>query len=95
MKHVIGKCPHCGGEVVEFPRFYGCANWRKEDGKCPFTLPKKFTGRGIPSFVARELLESRESRKVSGFVSSKGEKFSASLELFWDGNKWKLKMRFE
>ena len=94
MKHVVCECPHCGGEVVEFSKFYGCRSWKNIDGACPFTLPKTFCGRGIPSYVVRELVQQRSSRELNDFQSKQGTPFSASLLLVFDGRQWKLKMRF-
>lgn len=95
VKNIVGKCPECGGKVIEFPKFYGCANWRRIDGECKFTIPKYFTGREVPSFVATELLKNFKSRLLQGFVSKQGNKFSACLMLIKgkDG-RWGLKMEF-
>ncbi len=97
MKHVIGRCPHCGGEVVEFSKFYGCRNWRPIDGACPFTMPKVFAGREIPPYIASELIKNRStSERLDGFISpSTGRRFSARLELQSNGKRWRLKMRFK
>lgn len=94
MKHVIGKCPDCGGEVIEYSKFYGCRNWRPIDGACPFTLPKKFVGREISPALAGKLLRDRYTERLGGFVSRKGFEFSASMELQTNGKKWRLQLRF-
>ncbi|NOZ83942.1 MAG: hypothetical protein GXP60_03905 [Epsilonproteobacteria bacterium] len=26
---ILGKCPECGGDVVESKKAYGCSNWRE------------------------------------------------------------------
>lgn len=94
MYHRIGECPHCGGNVAEFSKFYGCRNWKNIDGACPFTLPKRFCGKDIPSNIASELLTHRESRVLKGFTSKKGNTFSASLILLFTEGRWKLRMQF-
>lgn len=94
MKHVLGKCPQCAGQVVEFRNFYGCTNWRKPDGACPFTLPKTFAGREIPAHVAADLIKNRCTKRLSGFVSQAGNNFEAKLELQFNGSLWRLKMQF-
>lgn len=94
MKHVVGKCPQCGGRIIEFSRFYGCANWRPIDGACPFTMPKKFAGREIPAHIAAKLVKDRYTDRLGGFVSRAGNLFSAALELQFNGKVWRLKMRF-
>lgn len=94
-KHVIGKCPHCGGRVVEFSRFYGCDRWRPVNGGCPFTMPKHFTGKDLPLYAVKQLLSEKQSGWLEGFVSKSGSEFGAYLELAYNGRKYRLKMRFE
>lgn len=94
MKHVLGKCPQCGSQVVEFAKFYGCSNWRKEDGACVFTMPKNFSGREIPAHVAVQLIRDRCTKRLTGFTSRAGNYFDAKLELQFNGRRWRLKMRF-
>ena len=94
MKHRIGKCPQCDGSIVEFSKFYGCDNFRPIDGSCPFTIPKRFAGREVPPHIAAELISRRCTQKLNGFLSRKGNMFSAILELQFNGKLWRLKMRF-
>ena len=94
-RHVIGKCPSCEGSVVESSKFFGCDRWRSEDGGCKFTLPKTFAGKELPPFAVRELIQQRECCKLDGFVARSGKNFSARLELVYNGQLWRLKMRFE
>jgi len=37
---VIGKCPRCGGEIVENTRGFGCVNW-PQPHNCKFTIWKE------------------------------------------------------
>ncbi|MCC8041943.1 MAG: type IA DNA topoisomerase [Oscillospiraceae bacterium] len=38
---VVGKCPRCGGEIVDKGKFYGCTSYEsKENCGCGFTLNK-------------------------------------------------------
>ena len=94
MKHVIGKCPECGGEVIEFGKFYGCKNWQPIDGGCSFTLPKKFAGRTITPHLASMLISQRYTPLLNDFVSQNGTLYSAALELQFTGKKWRLQLRF-
>lgn len=94
-KHILAKCPQCtSGEIIEFGKFYGCSKWRASDGGCNFTIPKYFVNKEITTAIAKELIKTRQSRKIDGFKSKKGNEFSASLQLVWSGNMWRLKMRF-
>jgi len=89
--NVVGKCPNCGGKVVESKFFYGCQNWRKEDGACPFKLQKTLAQKKISPLDMREILEQGESKKLQGFKSKKGEFFSAALKLVKMERYWFLK----
>ncbi len=77
----IGKCPVCGGNVVESPKAYGCANWRDEDGSCKFTIWKVVAQREISVKNATHLLEEGVTDILFGFISRKGNAFSARLRL--------------
>ncbi|MBE6612214.1 MAG: DNA topoisomerase III [Ruminococcaceae bacterium] len=79
---LVGKCPLCGGDVVRTRRGYGCKNYR--DG-CKFTIWATISGRRIAITEARALLTDGETEKLDGFVSKKGNPYSAKLKL--DGEK--------
>ncbi len=78
---VLGKCPACGGDVVESDKGYGCANWRQEDGGCRFTIWKTIARKEISRSVAKELLEHGATGTLQGFISRKGSAFAARLRL--------------
>ena len=81
-KEAIGKCPKCGGVVVEGRKGYGCANWRTEDGGCKWVLWKTVAGKDLTAGQARELLERGETaRAVKGFKSKTGKVFDARLKI--------------
>lgn len=94
MKHVIGKCPACGGEVIEFSKFYGCGNWQPIDGGCRFTMPKIFAGRKISPHLASMLINKRYTPRLDGFVNKHGTLYCAALELQTNGRRWRLQLRF-
>lgn len=77
----LGKCPLCGGDVIEGKRAYGCRNWRAQDGGCKFAIWKTIAKKHITSVQARQLLEEGKTPRLRGFVSSKGKNFSAALVL--------------
>jgi len=89
--NVVGKCPNCGGKVVESKFFYGCQNWRKEDGACSFKLHKVLAQKKISPLTIQVLLEKGKSEKIKGFKSNKGETFSAALKLIKADRYWFLK----
>lgn len=78
----IGKCPKCGGAVIEGKKGYGCANWRPEAGGCRWVIWKEVAGKTLTPGQARELLAKGETSKpVRGFKSRAGKTFEARLKL--------------
>jgi DNA topoisomerase-3 len=81
-KEAIGKCPRCGGDVIEGRKGFGCANWRPEAGGCKWVIWKEVAGKTLTAAVARELLQGGETTKaVKGFKSKVGKVFDARLRL--------------
>ncbi len=76
-----GKCPLCGGDVVEREKGYGCARWKREDGGCLFTIWKTMYGRDVSEETVRELLATGQTAKPLDFVSRAGKPYSAFLIL--------------
>ncbi len=91
---VVGRCPRCGGDVVESDKGFGCANWRPEHGGCRWVLWKKVAGKTLTAGQARELLERGESaRPLRGFRSTAGKSFAARLRL--DRDSGRVRFLFE
>ncbi len=90
---VLGKCPRCGGDVVEGKKGFGCKNWREEDGGCRFVIWKVIAGKELPVDAVRELLAHGETTgPIYGFMSRKGNEFSAKLKL--EGEEYKTSFVF-
>jgi DNA topoisomerase III len=81
---VYGKCPRCGGDIIEGKKGYGCSRWRKEDGGCRFVIWKTIAGKKIPKSAVTQLLQKGITQKIQGFTSKKGKKFSARLKIDLD-----------
>lgn len=77
----FGKCPQCGGDIIEGNRGFGCANWRKQDGACRFVIWKTIAGREIPVSTVFQILDKGMSDPLEGFISKKGEPFTARLKI--------------
>ncbi len=91
---VIGKCPACGGEVVEGNKGFGCANWREREGGCRFVIWKVIARRPISRETATELLKSGKTPLLPGFVSRKDKPFSAGLVLAQEEGRWRVNFDF-
>ncbi|MDD6484927.1 MAG: DNA topoisomerase [Clostridiales bacterium] len=81
---IIGKCPLCGGNVIEGQKGFGCSNW-KPPMSCKFVIWKNyqkgmFKNTEITPETAKKLLAGKKVR-MSKLVSAKGEKFDALVEL--------------
>ncbi|MDE6728744.1 MAG: DNA topoisomerase 3 [Oscillospiraceae bacterium] len=79
-REVIGVCPNCGKNVVEFPKSYSCESGK--DG-CGFVIWKSVSEKSISSTQAKKLLEKRKTDLIKGFTSrnKKGTQFDAYLVL--------------
>jgi DNA topoisomerase III len=81
---VYGKCPRCGGDIIEGKKGFGCSRWRKEDGLCRFVIWKTITGKMIPKSAVTQLLQKGITQNIQGFTSKQGKKFSARLKIGMD-----------
>jgi len=77
---IIGKCPMCGGAVYDYPRSYGCGNWKSG---CTFTMWKDMYGLQIGKEDALKLLNS-EILGPYEFETKEGTKFLAKIHLVGD-----------
>ena len=80
---VLGKCPLCGGNVIEGKNAFGCANWR-EPMKCRFAIWKNpggmFENVTITEAAAKKLLEGKQV-KMKKLKKKSGELFDAEMKL--------------
>jgi len=81
-REVIGKCPLCGREVVEYPKSYGCTGYK--DG-CKFVIWKEIARKKISKTQAKTLLQKKKTGKIKGFKSKAGKEFEAILQINSDG----------
>ncbi|MBE3588662.1 MAG: topoisomerase C-terminal repeat-containing protein, partial [Thermoanaerobacteraceae bacterium] len=81
-KEVLGKCPLCGRDVLEYAKSYGCSGYK--DG-CKFAVWKEIAGKKITSNQAKELFQKGRTGVLKGFKSKAGKSFDAILTLGEDG----------
>jgi len=55
-KKVIGKCPVCGGDVMESPLGFCCNGTTKEGRRCQFVIHRKMHGVEMTEEICRQLL---------------------------------------
>lgn len=75
------KCPLCGGDIVQTPFGYGCANYTKEDAdSCRFVIGQ-VAGVKLKENQVRELLLTGKTGVITGFKAKSGAKFDAALKI--------------
>ena len=75
----LGKCPKCGGKVMEGPESYVCENTQADAKKCLFKIGKVICQIPIDREQAAKLLASGRSELQTKFISRAGKPFSAYL----------------
>lgn len=79
------KCPICGGEIIQTPFGYGCANYSKDDPEsCKFAIGK-IAGVKLKEAQVKELLLHGKTEVIKGFVAKTGMMFDAPLKLTPEG----------
>ena len=74
-------CPLCGGEIVQTPFGFGCANYSKENPEsCRFSIGK-MAEKSLTESQVRELLTNGRTGTIRGFKSKTGKKFDARVAL--------------
>lgn len=74
-------CPLCGGEIVQTPFGYGCANYKKDDPEsCRFSIGK-MGEKTLNEAQVKQLLTEGRTATIRGFKSKTGKKFDARIAL--------------
>jgi DNA topoisomerase-3 len=71
----FGKCPLCGGNIVEGEKSFYCGNWNKDDeeNSCKIHLPKLIMGRSFDKSEARQFFSERKSPVLKGIKKDGNE----------------------
>ena len=81
---VLGKCPICGGNIIESPKAFGCSNWR-EPISCKFTIWKNpkmplLQNVTITKAQAKKLVEGK-SVKLKKLIDKDNKPFDAEMKI--------------
>ena len=57
MQGVVGKCPHCGGEIRVGSRAFNCSNYGNQEAPCSFAIWRNIGGHQVTLVEAKELCE--------------------------------------
>ena len=79
----VGKCPRCGGKIIEGKTNFYCSNWKEKD--CKFVIWKKskislFSNETFTAARVKKLLQG-QSVEMKKLVSKSGSTFSAKITL--------------
>ena len=78
----MADCPKCKkGKIVEGKKAFGCSEWQLG---CDFKIWKNICKKKISKSQAITLLSKGETDVIKGFISKKGNKFQAALQLQQD-----------
>lgn len=89
------KCPLCGGDIVQTPFGFGCANYKKDDPEsCRFSIGK-MAEKSLTEANVKELLTEGRTGTIRGFKSKAGKKFDARVALNKDENGKVIGLKFD
>ena len=57
MQSVIGRCPHCGGEIRVGSRAFNCSNYANQNAPCSFAIWRNIGGHQLTLEEAKEICE--------------------------------------
>ncbi len=82
-KNIVGKCPRCGGDVIESKTNFYCSNWKEKE--CKFAIWKKskltlFSKTNFTAATVKKLLDGK-AVKMKNLVSKSGKTFEAQVKL--------------
>lgn len=81
----VGKCPSCGGTVLDRGTFYGCSQYKTNH--CRFTVSKTILKKKIRQKDVKQLLKEGGTEKIEGFV--KGDQ-TFQAKLVWSQEQKKI-----
>jgi DNA topoisomerase-3 len=88
VSEVVGSCPLCQKNVVNYPKSYSCEGWKSG---CKFTIWKTIAGANISATEAKKVITKKKSGLIKTFKSKAGKKFEAYLVL---GSEGKIEFEF-
>lgn len=77
-REIIGTCPKCGKNVVEYTKSYSCESGK---GGCGFVIWKEVAKKTLTKAQATKLLKNRKTDLIKGFTSKANKPFDAFLIL--------------
>lgn len=92
VKENLGKCPSCGGTVIEGKKGFGCSNYKEG---CRFVIWKEISGKTLTQKMVSDLLLKKKTGVLKGFISKKtNKKFDAALKLEFSKEKQNYEVLF-
>lgn len=77
-KNIIGICPKCKKNIIDYPKAYSCESGK---GGCGFVIWKTIAGKKISETQAKKIISKGETDIIKGFKSKKATLFNARIIL--------------
>jgi DNA topoisomerase-3 len=90
---VLGKCPACGREVIEWAWFYRCREEPEREEDCPLRIWKDTSGRYLDRATVRTLLKDGKTGEIDGFTARNGRTYRGTMEILHEDEEWSVKVR--
>lgn len=94
-KEVLGKCLHCGADVIETKKTYRCVNNKLENGTCDFVIFKdqKHFGKTLTKANVKQLLRKGETNIIKGLVSPRTNKKFEGKFIYKKGERFPIQLK--
>ncbi len=90
----VGRCPACGGQIVDAVRTYACTGQDASGKACELVIWKQIAGKKISSQMAAMLLNGKSIGPYQDWVSKKKTKFTAAARLIQHNGNWSVRFVF-
>ena len=86
---VLGDCPLCKAQIMDFPKSFSCSRWKEG---CGFTIWKYVAKKKLTDAQIKKLMTHKKTDLIKGFKSKAGKPFNAFLSMNKEG---KVEFEFE
>jgi len=91
-RETFGKCPACGGDVLEGEKSFYCSNYKEETGGCKVHVPKLIMGTTFGKQEVEAIVKSGESNLRQGMTKDGNE---VEFQIVYDEEKKDFVPRFK
>lgn len=88
------SCPVCQGRIMKTAYGFACENKKRDSAEGCYFQIGKIAKRDVTEEDLRELINQGQTQLLKGFVSQKGKKFDAALQLVKNEERWAIQFLF-